>query len=57
MEKWQAIVNTPMNLQVPQNEGNFLTGSELLASQGLSSIKLVNCKYLTTRNSGQSLDL
>jgi len=24
-ERWQAFVNAVMNLQVPQNAGNFLT--------------------------------
>jgi hypothetical protein len=24
-DRWRALVNTVMNLRVPQNEGNFLT--------------------------------
>ena len=26
MDRWRALVNAVMNLQVPQNAGNFLTG-------------------------------
>jgi hypothetical protein len=33
-DKWQALLNTVMNLRVPQNTGNFLTTDEVLASQG-----------------------
>jgi hypothetical protein len=27
-DRWQALVNTVMNLRVPRNGGNFLTSSE-----------------------------
>jgi hypothetical protein len=27
-DRWWALVNVVMNLQVPQNNGNFLTSSE-----------------------------
>ena len=42
-DKWRALVNAVMNLWVPKkNTGNFLTGWELLASQGrLLSVELV----------------
>jgi hypothetical protein len=26
-DRWQAVVNTVMNLRVPQNAGNFFTSS------------------------------
>jgi len=32
-ENWRALMNAVMNLRVPSNAGNFLTSSELLASQ------------------------
>jgi hypothetical protein len=30
-DRWQALVNTVMNLQVPQNTGNFLTSCDLVS--------------------------
>jgi hypothetical protein len=32
--KWQAVVNTVMNIQVPQSMGNLLTMRGMLVSQG-----------------------
>jgi hypothetical protein len=37
-DHWRAVVNTVMNLRVPQNVGKFLSAERLAASQeGLSS--------------------
>jgi hypothetical protein len=42
-DRWRVLVTTVMNLQVPQNAGNFLTAKDLLASQeGLCSLELVS---------------
>ena len=30
-DRWRARVNAVMNIQVPQNAGNFLTSSELVS--------------------------
>ena len=30
-DRWRALVNTVMNLRVPENVGNFLTGFELVS--------------------------
>jgi hypothetical protein len=32
-DRWRAIVNAVMNLQLPQNVGNFLNRCKSLASQ------------------------
>jgi hypothetical protein len=44
-DQWRALVNTVMNLRVPQNVGKFLSKlrNYLAASQeGLSSMELVS---------------
>jgi hypothetical protein len=39
--QWRALVNTVMNLQVPQNIGTFLSSYKTGVSQeGLSSLEL-----------------
>jgi hypothetical protein len=38
MDKWRALVDTVMNLRVPQNARKFLAASR----EGLSSMKLVS---------------
>jgi len=39
-DRWRALVNVIMNLQVPQNAGNFWTRENWLASQeGLCSME------------------
>jgi hypothetical protein len=30
-DRWRALVNTVMNLQVPKNVGNFLTSCKLVS--------------------------
>ncbi|PNF29157.1 hypothetical protein B7P43_G11868 [Cryptotermes secundus] len=42
-DKWTPLLNTAINLQVPQHAGKFLGScTQLVASQeGLSSVKLV----------------
>jgi hypothetical protein len=38
-DQWRALVNTVINLRVPKNAGNFLSGCTLAASQeGLNSM-------------------
>jgi hypothetical protein len=32
--KWRAVVNTVMNIRVPQNAGNFLSRSEITSFSG-----------------------
>jgi hypothetical protein len=45
-DQWRALVNTEMNLQVPQNVGNFLTGrvtdtlSRWTMLHGVSTVKV-----------------
>jgi hypothetical protein len=42
--RWRALVNSVMNLQVPQNAGNYRVAAQLLASRMvLSSTDLVSC--------------
>ena len=38
-DRWQAIVNVVMNLQVPYNVGNFLTENWLAAQEELCSME------------------
>jgi hypothetical protein len=41
-DQWRSLVNTAMNLRVPQNVENFLSGWRLVASrEGFSSMELV----------------
>jgi hypothetical protein len=41
--RWRALVNSVMNLQVPQNVGNYRMVAQLVASQAvLSSTELVS---------------
>jgi len=48
-DEWWALVNTVMNLQIPQNKGNFWTNGELSASRkGLCARRLV-CQYTRKR--------
>jgi len=48
-DRWRVLVTTVMNLQVPQNAGNFLTAKDLLASQeGLCSLELVSNLVIST---------
>jgi hypothetical protein len=38
-DQWRALVNTVMNLRVASNDGKFVSGCTLAASQeGLSSV-------------------
>jgi hypothetical protein len=45
-DQWKALVNTVMNLRVPQNFGKFLRAVRLVASQKwLSSMELVRLGF------------
>jgi hypothetical protein len=42
--RWRALVNSVMNLRVPQNAGNYRVAAQVVASQAvLSSTELVGC--------------
>ena len=39
---WRALVNAVMNLRVPYNAGNFLTGNRLVSQEGLCSVEYIS---------------
>jgi hypothetical protein len=44
--RWRAVVNAIINLLVPENMGNFLTGIQLISQEGLISIQEVSTGVL-----------
>jgi hypothetical protein len=49
LDVWQALVNTVMNIRVPQVE-NFLTELLLASQEGLCSMELVRRKIIKTKS-------
>jgi hypothetical protein len=46
--RWRALVNSVLNLQVPLNAGKLSSGTQLVSSQVLlCSVKLGSSLYLT----------
>ena len=58
-DRWWAVVNAVMNLQLPQNAGNFLTNHELVSLSRRTVLHGVSVRVSVnkqdTSNAGQTL--
>jgi len=41
-DKWQALLNAVMNLQVPKNAGNFMTSSGMIKFSRMPLLRVVS---------------
>jgi hypothetical protein len=46
-DKWQVLVNTVLNLQLPQNVGNFFTSWKIIFSQKVLYSMELGCVHPT----------